>query len=73
MSKPPMTDLTPDEQPESFSVTLPEPSVPDVHQWRQDGPWLKCRSCPSEHGRYIGVDQHLVGFDEAGQPLLQEA
>lgn len=40
------------------------------HQWRQQGPYLVCKSCPVRHSIYIGVDKRLVGFTEDGQPKV---
>lgn len=40
------------------------------HQWVQKGPWIKCRSCPLEHGSYIGIQHELRGIDEEGLPIL---
>lgn len=38
------------------------------HDWRQQGPYIICRSCPIEHGAYVGIDTTLVGIDEGGIP-----
>lgn len=72
MSEPPTSDLelNPDEAPETIESPQPEPVFPEYHQWKQDGPWLRCHSCPQEHGSYIGVDRQLIGVTEKGEPVL---
>lgn len=40
------------------------------HQWRQQGPWLVCKSCVLDHAFYIGMDKQLTGFDENNKPIL---
>jgi hypothetical protein len=42
------------------------------HQWVQRGPFLVCKSCPIEHGIYIGVDRQLVGLNDDGTPKLKK-
>lgn len=42
------------------------------HQWRQQGPYLMCKSCEITHGVYIGMDKVLTGFDEENQPILKK-
>lgn len=42
------------------------------HRWRQRGPYIVCTSCPLEHAFYIGVDKHLVGFDDDGLPRIKK-
>lgn len=41
------------------------------HEWRQQGPYLMCSSCPLRHGTYVGTGVILTGFDEQGLPLLK--
>lgn len=41
------------------------------HQWVQRGPFLVCKSCPIEHGVWIGVDKILVGINKQGNPILK--
>jgi len=41
------------------------------HQWVQRGPFLACKSCPIEHGIYIGVDHQLIGLNDDGTPNLK--
>lgn len=43
----------------------------DNHEWRQQGPYLCCKSCEVEHAVWIGVEKMLVGLDEKGQPILK--
>lgn len=41
------------------------------HDWRQQGPYLVCKSCEIEHASYIGMNQLLVGLNADGTPLLK--
>ena len=43
----------------------------DNHEWRQQGPYLCCKSCEVEHAVWIGVEKMLTGLDEKGQPILK--
>ena len=43
----------------------------DNHEWRQQGPYLVCKSCEVEHAVWIGVEKMLTGLDEKGQPILK--
>ena len=43
----------------------------DHHEWRQQGPYLVCKSCEIEHATYIGMEKILVGLNEDGQPILE--
>lgn len=42
------------------------------HDWRQQGPFLVCKSCEIEHAAGIGMDKILVGLNPDGTPLLQD-
>lgn len=44
----------------------------EVHDWRQYGPYIECRSCELIHAQYIGMDELLVGLNEQGQPLFKK-
>ena len=41
------------------------------HDWRQQGPYLVCKSCEIEHASYIGMKKLMVGINEQGQPILK--
>ena len=49
------------------------------HNWRQNGPFLKCQSCPFEHtfvptdhnGNPLLVAHTFHGFDTNGEPILR--
>lgn len=43
----------------------------EVHEWRQQGPYLVCKSCELIHATYIGIKKILVGIDEKGKPILK--
>jgi len=71
-------DQVDDQNEEEFSEIL-DFTKPDFvfkpnerHNWRQNGPFLICRSCELEHGVFIGMDKILVGLNEKGQPILKK-
>lgn len=41
------------------------------HTYRQEGPYLVCRSCELHHAIYIGMDKLMVGENENGEPILR--
>jgi len=41
------------------------------HEWRQQGPYLRCHSCPLSHAVYVGVNVMLIGFLPTGEPNLR--
>lgn len=41
------------------------------HEWRQQGPYLVCKSCSLEHAIWIGRKHLIVGIKEDGTPLLK--
>ena len=44
----------------------------EFHDWRQQGPWLVCRSCDLTHSIHVGVDKILVGLDKKGKPIIKK-
>ena len=42
------------------------------HDWRQQGPFLVCKSCEIEHATYIGMQKIMVGLNDDGQPILKD-
>jgi len=44
----------------------------EVHEWRQEGPYLICKSCELIHAQHIGMDKLLVGLSDTGQPLFKK-
>ena len=42
-----------------------------VHEWRQQGYYLVCKSCEVTHAVWIGPDKIMVGINEKG-PILKE-
>lgn len=42
-----------------------------VHEWRQQGYYLLCKSCELEHAVWIGADHIMVGVEDNGQPILR--
>jgi hypothetical protein len=43
----------------------------EYHDWRQQGPFIVCKSCECQHAVYIGMSKILTGFNEKGQPILK--
>lgn len=41
-----------------------------VHEWRQRGVWVYCKSCEHEHGFHVGTKKMLVGISDDGKPKL---
>lgn len=41
------------------------------HDWRQQGPYLVCKSCDIEHAVFVGMERQLTGLNEQGQPILK--
>jgi hypothetical protein len=44
----------------------------EFHDWRQQGPFMVCKSCEIEHAATIGMDKILVGFDKEGKPIIKK-
>lgn len=61
---------------EEETLNFQEPSykfVPkEVHEWRQQGYYLVCKSCELVHAVYIGSKKIIVGIDEQGRPILKD-
>lgn len=43
----------------------------EIHNWRQKGFFLECRSCDITHGVYVGPDKILIGIEKDGTPLFK--
>lgn len=43
----------------------------EIHSWRQQGPYLICKSCELVHGAFIGMDKMMIGIDKKGKPILK--
>ena len=41
------------------------------HTYRQEGPYLVCRSCELHHAIYIGMEKLMVGENDNGEPILK--
>ena len=41
------------------------------HEWRQQGPYIICKSCQLEHAIWIGMDKIMTGIDKEGQPIFE--
>lgn len=44
-----------------------------IHNWRQEGIYIVCRSCDVEHAIFIGPDKMMVGMDSEGKPILVDS
>ena len=42
------------------------------HEWRQQGPYLVCKTCEIEHAVWIGMKKQMAGMDKEGKPILKE-
>lgn len=45
---------------------------PGYHEWRQNGPYLVCKSCEVKHAVYIGINKIMVGVDSKNYPKLKK-
>ena len=43
----------------------------ELHVWRQQGPYLVCKSCDLQHAVFVGIDRLMTGIDEKGRPILK--
>ena len=41
-----------------------------VHEWRQQGYYIVCKSCDLEHAVWIGSERILTGINDKGEPIL---
>lgn len=42
-----------------------------VHDWRQQGYYIICKSCDLEHAVWIGNKRILTGINDRGEPILK--
>jgi len=45
---------------------------PGMHDWRQQGFYLVCKSCELQHAVFIGPDKLLAGMNKDGAPILRK-
>jgi hypothetical protein len=61
--------------PETESLDFNKPTFEfkpnEQHDWRQQGPYIVCKSCELQHAVYIGVGRLLVGIDDKGRPMFK--
>jgi hypothetical protein len=43
----------------------------EQHEWRQQGPYIVCKSCEIQHAVFIGMGKLLTGLDSNGKPILK--
>jgi hypothetical protein len=41
------------------------------HEWRQQGPYVICKSCELQHAVFIGMERLLIGINDTGQPIFK--
>lgn len=65
-----------EEKPEEEILDFNKPDftfTPDGnHEWRQQGPYIICKSCQLEHASWIGMNKQMVGIDKEGKPILKD-
>lgn len=44
----------------------------EIHDWRQQGPYVVCKSCELTHAVFIGMEKVMVGIDKKGVPILKD-
>ena len=63
------------EEPESEQIDFTRPAYEfkpnEHHDWRQQGPFLICKSCELQHAVFIGNHKILMGLEEDGKPILK--
>lgn len=42
------------------------------HVYKQQGPYLVCKSCELTHAVWVGVNKLMIGEDKEGQPILED-
>ena len=71
-----MTNEEPTEVIEGESLDLNNPvfsfTPSGRHTYRQEGPYLICKSCELHHAVFIGPDKLMVGEDEKGLPIIKK-
>lgn len=45
--------------------------IPKNCQYKQEGPYLICQSCPLKHAVFIGMNKMMVGANKDGTPILK--
>lgn len=43
-----------------------------IHEYKQEGYYLVCRSCDLHHAVHIGPEKVMVGKDKKGTPLFKK-
>lgn len=58
---------------ETLDFTKPDYSFTPSgsHEWRQQGPYLICKSCELEHAVFIGINRQMTGISEDGKPIVK--
>ncbi|MBU2346620.1 MAG: hypothetical protein KJ888_20715 [Gammaproteobacteria bacterium] len=62
-----------EQETEILDFTKPDYSfIPKgVHEWKQQGYYLVCKSCELEHAVWIGSEKIMIGIEERGKPILK--
>ena len=64
-------NLKNEEQPYNFDNPEFVFTPKGFHNWKQEGPYICCRSCDVEHAIWIGMEKIMVGIDEESRPILK--
>ena len=64
-------NLKNEEQPYNFDNPEFVFTPKGFHNWKQEGPYICCRSCDVEHAIWIGMEKIMVGIDDEGRPILK--
>jgi hypothetical protein len=61
------------EQTEVQNFNMPDYSfIPKgSHDWRQQGPYLVCKSCEIQQATWMGVNKRMVGMNKKG-PIIKK-
>ena len=62
----------PDQEELNFNIPDYKFVPNEQHEWRQQGPYLVCKSCEIQHAMYIGMKRILTGLKEDGTPILRD-
>lgn len=62
------------EEQETLDFTKPDYvfTPKGIHEWRQQGYYVVCKSCEITHAVFIGPEKILVGISEKGEPLFKK-
>lgn len=67
-------EQVPEAEGETFDFSKPDFTfLPNGHHsYRQQGPYLVCKSCEVQHATFIGIDKIMTGENNHGEPILKK-